>query len=114
MHAVPRSTSNFVTVLRATPVMREVERRLLPSTKAATTWIRSLLLSVFIMSIMLERTNVVKHFLSIWPCFFSFSLLFLHMSPVGDYLFWSHITVSLLTEGVSCFRVGKPMLAFFV
>ena len=60
--------SNFVTVLRATPVMREVERMLLPSTKAAKTRIRSALLSVFILSIMLEQTGSVKHFVQFNYC----------------------------------------------
>ena len=36
-HAVPRSTRSFDTVFRATPVMRQVERRELPSVRAATT-----------------------------------------------------------------------------
>src|ERR1700686_5457134 len=62
MHAWPRSTRSFVTVFRATPVIREVERMLLPSTRAATTLTRSSCVSVFIMSIMLELIKMVKHF----------------------------------------------------
>lgn len=37
----------LATVLRATPVTRETERRLIPSTRADTTAMRSALLSTF-------------------------------------------------------------------
>src|ERR1700733_2282660 len=60
MHAWPRSTRSLVTVFRATPVMREVERMLFPSTRAATTLTRSSFVSAFIMSIMLEQMEGVK------------------------------------------------------
>ena len=58
MHAEPRSTSSLVTVFRATPVIQEVERMLFPSTRAETTRIRSSVLSLFILSIMLEQEKV--------------------------------------------------------
>src|SRR5207253_626052 len=58
--ASARSRSRLVTVLRATPVMRDVERMLLPSTKAATTRVCCSLLSRFILTIMLEQCREVK------------------------------------------------------
>ena len=69
MQAVPRSTNSFVMVFRATPVIREVERMLFPLTSAATTLTFSSFVSQFILSIMLEQTKSVKHFVQ-------FNLLF--------------------------------------
>src|SRR5579862_3310059 len=74
MHAAPRSTKSLVTVLRATPVIREVERMLFPSTSADITLMRSLSVSVFILSIMLEQTKRVKHFVHLFRILFAFSL----------------------------------------
>ncbi len=50
----------FVTVFLATPVIRTVERMELPSTNAAMTWTRRAVLSLFILTIMLEQTRKVK------------------------------------------------------
>jgi len=65
MQARPRSTKSFVTVFRAIPVIREVERMLFPSTRAAMTRTRSPFASVFIMSIMLEWNQNSQAFRSV-------------------------------------------------
>ena len=47
-------------VMRATPVMRAVARKLLPSTRTATTFARSAVLSLFIIDNILARVSIVK------------------------------------------------------
>ena len=64
--AVPRSTSSLMTVFFATPVMRTVLRIELPSTNAATTWARRCAFSLFIRTIILDRSRLCKQFSA--PC----------------------------------------------
>src|SRR6266540_1564704 len=59
-HAHPRSASSLSTVFFATPVMRTVERIELPSTRAAITRTRFSVLSLFILTIILERLCIVN------------------------------------------------------
>src|SRR5712671_6189703 len=58
--AAPRSTSKLATVFLATPVSRTVPRIDTPSTKHRTTAARFSGLSLFILTVMLERSRNVK------------------------------------------------------
>src|SRR5262249_33096400 len=60
-HAVPRSSRSFVIVLIDRPVIRVIDRRLLPSTIIPTMRPRSAVLSLFILNIMLKRGTAVKY-----------------------------------------------------
>ena len=56
----PMSRSNLTTVFLAAPVMRTVERMELPSTSAPKTCTRFYIVSLFILTIMLDRSSKVK------------------------------------------------------
>src|SRR5947209_11762788 len=60
--ASPNSSSSLITAPLERPVIRQVDLMEFPSTKARTICVRSALLRLFIMTIMLERINCVKHF----------------------------------------------------
>lgn len=54
--AEPMSARSLVIVFLATPVIRTVARMLTPSTRHPTTWTRLAVVSLFIMTIMLDRS----------------------------------------------------------
>ena len=58
--AAPRSTSSLVTVFFAAPVMRTVPRIDTPSTRQPMICARLSVLNRFILTIMLERTGIIK------------------------------------------------------
>src|ERR1019366_3570097 len=58
--AAPRSTRSLVTVFLATPVRRTVARIELPSTRHLTTAVLWPVESLFILTIMLDRSGIVK------------------------------------------------------
>src|SRR6266542_3278166 len=59
--AEPSSTSSLSIVFRATPVIRAVARIEFPFTKQRTTATCSSVLSLFILNIMLDSLETVKH-----------------------------------------------------
>jgi hypothetical protein len=53
----PRSASSFVIVFLAAPVIRTVARMLLPSTRQPMIWARFSVVSLFILTILLELSD---------------------------------------------------------
>ena len=67
MQALPASTRSFVTVLIETPVMRVVDRREFPSTRAEMIATRLAVLSLFMPPTILDRSSIFNRMFSLLP-----------------------------------------------